>query len=162
MRADALLRRCLPSGRARAIVQPRTRCRQPAMSFRVVLILLACTLATVLSASDSVVTAHPLKGRVLVNEEEVFLAAGDGHVLHAGDRVLLLSGAVARISYSDGCQLQLAGPRMVRIQAAAPCAGFTTADAQSRPKAFDGAGFFARVDALGRVEPEDYLDALGP
>ena len=134
------------------------------MSFRLVLIVLACTLATASSASDTVAKAHPLKGRVLVNEDEVFLPARDGHVLQAGDRVLVLSGALARLSYSDGCQLQLAGPRMVRIESAASCASVAamTVAAQVQPPAFDGAGFFARVGGLGRVEPEDYLDALGP
>lgn len=86
--------------------------------------------ASVAHASDSPVPAATLSGidgTVLVNQGEYFVNARTDTALDAGDRVLLMSGARARLGWADGCVVDLDPEAMVSIAAISPCAGGTAA-----------------------------------
>ena len=74
-------------------------------------------------AADSVATLSSQEGTVLVNQGEEFITANDNQSLKAGDRVMLMEGASAEITFADGCALPLVAGSLVDIPAVSPCAG---------------------------------------
>lgn len=74
-------------------------------------------------AADSVATLSAQEGTVLVNQGEEFVTATDAQALMAGDRVMVMEGASATITFADGCALPLAAGSLVEIPAQSTCAG---------------------------------------
>ena len=74
-------------------------------------------------AADSVATLSSQEGTVLVNQGEEFTTANANQALKAGDRVMLMEGASAEITFADGCALPLLAGSLVDIPAVSPCAG---------------------------------------
>jgi hypothetical protein len=63
------------------------------------------------------------QGTVLVNQGEEFITATEAQALNAGDRVLVMDGAAAEITFADGCVLPLAAGSMAIVPEASTCAG---------------------------------------
>lgn len=74
-------------------------------------------------AADPVATLSSQEGTVLVNQGEEFTTANANQALKAGDRVMLMEGASAEITFADGCALPLLAGSLVDIPAVSPCAG---------------------------------------
>ncbi|MBW8312203.1 MAG: hypothetical protein K0M64_09235 [Rhizobium sp.] len=74
-------------------------------------------------AADSVATLSAQEGTVLVNQGEEFTTAAEAQALRAGDRVMLMEGASATITFADGCALPLVAGSLVEMPAQSPCAG---------------------------------------
>ena len=89
---------------------------------RLAVVLLALA-ATPAFANGPVATLAQQQGTVLVNQGEVFTTAAEGQALKAGDRVMVMEGGHATLSFADGCELPLAEGSLVEMPAASPCAG---------------------------------------
>ena len=74
-------------------------------------------------AADSVATLSAQEGTVLVNQGEEFITAAEGQALQAGDRVMLMEGASATLTFTDGCALPLAAGSLLEVPATSTCAG---------------------------------------
>lgn len=74
-------------------------------------------------AADSVATLSAQEGTVLVNQGEEFTTAADAQALKAGDRVMLMEGASATLTFADGCAMPLVAGSLVEMPAQSPCAG---------------------------------------
>ena len=74
-------------------------------------------------ANDSVATLSAQEGTVLVNQGEEFITAAEGQALQAGDRVMLMEGASATLTFADGCTLPLASGSLLEVPAVSTCAG---------------------------------------
>ena len=74
-------------------------------------------------AADSVATLSAQEGTVLVNQGEEFVTAAESQALMAGDRVMVMEGASATITYADGCALPLIAGTLVELPAQSPCTG---------------------------------------
>lgn len=74
-------------------------------------------------AADSVATLSAQEGTVLVNQGEEFTTAAESQALKAGDRVMLMEGASATLTFADGCAMPLVAGSLVEMPAQSPCAG---------------------------------------
>lgn len=83
----------------------------------------ATLLATSALASEPVATLSAQEGTVLVNQGEEFATAAEGQALQAGDRVMLMEGASATLTFTDGCALPLEAGSLVEVPAVSTCAG---------------------------------------
>ena len=90
---------------------------------RISAFIAASLLAGSAFAADSVGTLSSQEGTVLVNQGEEFTTADANQPLQAGDRVMLMEGATAEITFADGCALPLEAGSLVDIPAVSPCAG---------------------------------------
>ena len=90
---------------------------------RISAFIAASLLAGSAFAADSVGTLSSQEGTVLVNQGEEFTTADADQALKAGDRVMLMEGATAEITFADGCALPLEAGSLVDIPAVSPCAG---------------------------------------
>lgn len=90
---------------------------------RLTAIAAASFLALPAFAAEPVATLSQQEGTVLVNQGEEFTTATENQALMAGDRVMLMEGASAELSFTDGCALPLAEGSLLEIPAVSPCAG---------------------------------------
>lgn len=74
-------------------------------------------------AADGTATLTSQEGSVLVNQGEQFITADDAQSLNVGDRVMVMEGGAAEITFADGCVLPLASGSMVEVPEASSCAG---------------------------------------
>ena len=93
---------------------------------RNVLILSALFAAPAFAAEPAVEPAATLsaqQGTVLVNQGDEFVTATDAQVLLAGDRVMVMEGGSAELTFVDGCVFPLAAGSLLDVPAVSPCAG---------------------------------------
>ena len=58
-----------------------------------------------------------------MNQGEVFTTAAEGQALKAGDRVMVMEGGSAEITFADGCVLPLVSGSLVDVPEISTCAG---------------------------------------
>jgi len=76
------------------------------------------------SASDAVLTS--ISGVALVSQGESYLTAHEQAPLATGDRVMVMEGGSAVITYADGCAYTLNDAKVLSIGSQSPCdAGHT-------------------------------------
>jgi hypothetical protein len=73
--------------------------------------------APVFAAGDPAARLASVDGLVLVNQGAGFTPVTNATVLHAGDRLLSLKGAHARLIYANGCAVSLNANAMVTVAA---------------------------------------------
>lgn len=117
---------------------------------RIIAALALSLMASTAIAADApapVATLTSQEGTVLVNTGEEFVTAADAQALNAGDRVMVMEGGVAVITFADGCALPLAAGSLVEVPAVSTCAG-TVANVQKV-----GPSYAQAVGSAGHVEP---------
>ncbi|MGY6518909.1 MAG: hypothetical protein ACXIUZ_09350 [Lysobacteraceae bacterium] len=86
----------------------------------------ACSAALLFSgvalAAEPVATLSDVDGTVLIEQGDRFVTAS-ARSLDAGARVLLMTEASARLSFVDGCEVELDAETLVTLPAVSPCAG---------------------------------------
>ncbi len=82
------------------------------------LISAALMCASVAYAGDSEVTLTGQKGTVMVNSGKQFVSAKAGQSLKQGDRVMVMEGGTATITYANGCIANVKSGSMVDINTA--------------------------------------------
>lgn len=139
------------------------------MLLRFTLVLSALVAVGPSTSGDRMATAVATRGQVLINDGSAFEPARQRQALHAGDRVLLLREAEVTIEFADGCRRQWLGPELLLLAEPSPCAATGPAaaivageESAVAAERFDGRKLLARVGRLGRIQPEDPLDAYGP
>ena len=90
---------------------------------RIATAIAATLLATSALAAEPVATLSAQEGTVLVNQGEEFATAAEGQALQAGDRVMLMEGASATLTFADGCALPLEAGSLLEVPAVSTCAG---------------------------------------
>ena len=75
------------------------------------------------SESESAATLTAQQGTVLVNQGDEFVTATDAQALLAGDRVMVMEGGSAEITFTDGCVLPLESGSLVDVPELSTCAG---------------------------------------
>ena len=79
---------------------------------------------------DTAASLTAQQGTVLVNQGDEFVTALPAQALKAGDRVLVMEGGSAELTFTDGCVLPLEAGSMLEVPALSTCAG-TVANVQS-------------------------------
>jgi hypothetical protein len=74
-------------------------------------------------AAEPVATLTSQEGTVLVNQGEEFVTASDAQSLQPGDRVMVMEGGAAQISFGDGCVLPLVAGSLAVVPDQSTCAG---------------------------------------
>ena len=77
----------------------------------------------VLAQNASLPTLSGLQGAVYVDQGNGFTRADARTVLHRGDRVMASHGGLVRLSYKDGCNVQVNSRTLATVGAQSPCAG---------------------------------------
>jgi hypothetical protein len=90
---------------------------------RFVIAVAVSMLSTAALAAEPVATLSAQQGTVLVNQGEEFVTAVESQALQPGDRVMVMEGGSAQISFTDGCQLALESGSLVVVPAQSTCAG---------------------------------------
>ncbi|GAB2496080.1 FecR family protein [Arenimonas alkanexedens] len=88
-------------------------------------LLIAALSATPALAAEPAAILSTQEGTVLVNQGDEFVTATENQALVAGDRVLVMEGARAEITFTDGCVLPLPEGSMLDLPAVSTCAGAT-------------------------------------
>jgi hypothetical protein len=111
-----------------------------------------------LAQSAALPTLSGLQGAVYVDQGNGFVRADGRTVLHRGDRVMSARGGLAKISYSDGCNVQVGARALATINSQSPCAGGSApraikADYQSDASSGGGGGGggFGGISTTGLV-----------
>ena len=90
---------------------------------RIAVAVVAALFAGTAFAGESVGALSTQEGTVLVNQGEEFVTASDAQALNPGDRVMVMEGGAAAVTFADGCVLPLQSGSMVVIPAQSTCAG---------------------------------------
>lgn len=90
---------------------------------RIATLVAASLLTTSAFAADSVATLNGQQGTVLVNQGEEFVTAAEAQALVAGDRVMVMEGGSAVVTFADGCVLALEAGSLLEVPAASTCGG---------------------------------------
>lgn len=117
-------------------------------------LILSALVAAPAFAADSVATLSAQQGTVLVNQGDEFVTATDAQALLAGDRVMVMEGGSAEITFADGCVLPLASGSLVDVPETSTCAG-TVASVQNIGPSYAQAVGSPRVDRT-KYEPLVY------
>jgi hypothetical protein len=84
---------------------------------RTSLFIAALLSASIAYAGDANVTLSGQNGTVLVNSGKQFVSAHAGQTLAPGDRVLVMKGGKATLTYPDGCVSTINSGSMVDVSA---------------------------------------------
>ena len=90
---------------------------------RTATLIAASLFATSAFAADSVATLNGQQGTVLVNQGEEFVTASEAQALVAGDRVMVMEGGSALVTFTDGCVLALEAGSLLEVPAESTCGG---------------------------------------
>jgi len=109
-----------------------------------------------LAQSASLPTLSGLQGAVYVDQGDGFVRANGHTTLHRGDRVMSARGGLAKISYADGCNVQISSRSLATINSQSPCAGGSSphvikADYQSDAGSGGGGGGFGGIGTTGLI-----------
>lgn len=103
------------------------------MRFTRTLIAASLLLSSAAFATSGTATLGNQQGTVLVNQGEEFVTASEAQPLKAGDRVMVMEGGAAEITFADGCVLPLASGSMALVPEASTCAGSVASVEQIGP-----------------------------
>ena len=113
----------------------------------------------VLAQNASLPTLSGLQGAVYVDQGNGFTRADAHTVLHRGDRVMASHGGLVRLSYKDGCNVQVSSRTLATVGAQSPCAGGSAprlmkADYQTDappPSSGSSGGMFGGMSTTGLI-----------
>jgi hypothetical protein len=97
---------------------------------RTAAVIAAVLFAAPALAADRVGTLSAQTGTVLINQGEEFITATEGQPLMAGDRVMVMEGGSAELTFLDGCVLPVVSGSLLDVPATSTCAG-TVASVQT-------------------------------
>lgn len=86
-------------------------------------LILSALVAAPAFAAEPAATLSAQQGTVLVNQGDEFITATEDQPLLAGDRVMVMEGGSAEITFADGCVLPLVSGSLVDVPEVSTCAG---------------------------------------
>lgn len=90
---------------------------------RITAFILSSVFAATAFAADGSATLSQQQGTVLVNQGEQFITATEFQALNVGDRVMVMEGGSAELTFADGCVLSLESGSLLEVPAVSTCAG---------------------------------------
>ena len=111
------------------------------MSLKISQILFGTALATaagISSAADAVLTS--VSGAALVNQGDAYVTAEAKTELSAGDRLMVMEGGNAVVTYADGCTYTLSDSEVLTIGKQSTCAGEQAAVEDTGPNFAEAVG----------------------
>ncbi len=93
------------------------------MRFTKTILAASLLLSSTAFAAEGAATLSNQQGTVLVNQGEEFVTATEAQALKAGDRVMVMEGGSAQVTFSDGCVLPLTAGSMFVVSDGSDCAG---------------------------------------
>ncbi|MEO5595574.1 MAG: hypothetical protein ABIQ97_00285 [Lysobacteraceae bacterium] len=84
---------------------------------RATLLISALVCASAAYAGDAEVTLSGQKGTVMVNSGKQFVSAKAGQSLKQGDRVMVMEGGTATVTYPNGCVATVQSGSMIDVNA---------------------------------------------
>ena len=102
--------------------------------------------------AESVATMGSTVGDVKINQGTQFVEAQPGQAVNAGDRIMVMEGGAASITFSDGCEMDISGGSLVTVPATSTCKGGVAQTQQIAP---------ANGDAVGNL-PAGHTAGVGP
>jgi len=124
---------------------------------RTTALIAAALMAGSAFAAEPVATLTSQEGTVLVNTGEQFATATDQQALKAGDRVMVMEGGQAIVTFTDGCALPLAAGTLAEIPAASTCTGAVAKTSQVGPTYAQAVGDDRRYAAKNRITGVEYI-----
>lgn len=91
--------------------------------YRIAVAVVAALFAGTAFAGEPVGSLSTQEGTVLVNQGEEFVTASEAQALNPGDRVMVMEGGSAAVTFADGCVLPLEAGSLVVVPAQSTCAG---------------------------------------
>ena len=87
-------------------------------------VIATVTLAGLILANTLVqaATVQPVNGHAMINKGAGFIKIDKATRLQQGDTVIVAPGGTAKLSYSDGCSIQVKTAAVVTVRAKSPCA----------------------------------------
>lgn len=125
------------------------------MLTRKLALVAACAFTVCAAATEieAVATLSKSDGVVMVNAGERFVNASAGQQLRPGDRVMVLAGAEAEVTFADACVMPLGQNTIAVVPEQSTCAG-AVADVRSYgPQYAQAVGSSATADEA--VPPDD-------
>lgn len=125
---------------------------------RITAFILSSVFAATAFAADGSATLSQQQGTVLVNQGEQFITATEFQALNVGDRVMVMEGGSAELTFADGCVLPLESGSLIEVPAVSTCAGNVAsvqkigpsyAQAVGAPRAADNTGAWLFFGAWG-------------
>jgi hypothetical protein len=83
-------------------------------------------------SAASAATIEPVKGDISVNQGQGFKKVDAAFEAKVGDAVMVSPGGSAKVSYADGCAIELKPGAVMVIAALSPCASGSYADENDR------------------------------
>ena len=84
----------------------------------------AITMASFMMATNVAQAAmvYPITGQILINQGSGFREISKATELKQGDNIMANPGGIAKLSYSDGCSINIKAGAVATAQAQSPCA----------------------------------------
>jgi hypothetical protein len=82
---------------------------------------------------DSAAQLKRIDGSVLVNKGQNYRTAMEGMPLQVGDRVMIMDGSTAIITYWDGCVAEFKQNQIITIEEVSTCEGGSAASISKSP-----------------------------
>lgn len=118
---------------------------------------IASLISGVALASSPTAVVTTADGSVLVNHGKQFVTVEPKHILAVGDRVMVMEGGNAVLTYSDGCVQTLSSGSLALIDVQSSCAAEKSNVTQIRPVSAQalGDGGKADCDSDGIFDSQD-------
>ncbi len=116
---------------------------------------IASLISGVALASSPTAVVTTADGSVLVNHGKQFVTVEPKHILAVGDRVMVMEGGNAVLTYSDGCVQTLSSGSLALIAEQSSCATEKSNVTRIRPVSAQALGDQADCDSDGIFDSQD-------
>ena len=110
---------------------------------------LTCFAGQAAAVEAGLAQVSALKGSVAVNQGGKFVPVTSATQLRAGDRVMSMDGAQAKITFADGCVVDVAANAMATVGAKSPCAATSSLVKSSSPMQFGADPLWSAITVFG-------------
>lgn len=110
------------------------------MNRRIITLIAASLLAGSAVAADKFATLGEIEGTVMVAQGDKFVTAEAGQSLAAGDRVLVMEGGKAIVTFADGCALPVESGSHLVLPEKSTCAGGIASTQRVSPQVAQAVG----------------------
>lgn len=122
---------------------------------KVIIAAVASLISGVVLAASPTAVVTSTDGSVLVNHGKQFVSVEPKHILAVGDRVMVMEGGNAVLTYSDGCVQPLASGSLALISAQSACNAENANVTRIRPVSAQAIGDQADCDRDGVFDGQD-------
>ena len=121
---------------------------------------LTCFAGQASATASALAQVNALQGSVAIDRGGVIAPVTGATTLNAGDRIVSMDGSAAKITFADGCTVDVKANAMATVGSASPCEASGLVN-QSSPMSFNGFnGFWGAfsIFAIGAIIIAVYAD----